>query len=113
MSAGLRDLLEPLLLRSGVDVMLAGHIHAAQRTCRMARGKCVGNDESGITHVTNGASGMAFSLEPLDPSAAFARSTIIGVHGISLVTVANASAMRISFLANRDGSMMDDVWLLK
>jgi len=52
-AAGLRGILEPLLLEFGVDVVLAGHYHSFQRTCRMAALKCVSPEEGpGIVHVS-------------------------------------------------------------
>ena len=113
MSRGLNELLEPLLLRAEVDVVLAGHIHSYQRSCRMAAYACVAPGERGLTHHTNGAAGMAFSLEAPNPAASFARSTIIGLHGYSVLHAANASALHMSFVANRNGSALDEFWLLK
>jgi len=102
-----------MLLRAAVDVVLSGHIHAFQRSCRMARGACVAAGERGIVYHTNGAAGMAFSLERQDQHAHFAQRVLIGLHGISLIEAANSTALRLSFAANRNGSVIDDVWLTK
>lgn len=54
-AAGLRAILEPLLLRYSVDAVLAGHYHSFQRSCAMAALQCV--PEGGIVHYTTGAAG--------------------------------------------------------
>jgi len=51
-------LLEPTLLQNGVDMVLAGHYHSYQRTCRVNNYKCVDQDTPGIVHMTIGTGGI-------------------------------------------------------
>jgi hypothetical protein len=67
-AAGLRAILEPLLLKWGVDVVLAGHYHSFQRSCKMAYLKCVAAGEAGIVHYTTGAAGAGLDAVGLYPS---------------------------------------------
>jgi hypothetical protein len=60
---------EPLLLRHHVDVVMVGHQHSYERTCRVRNGTCVGTDGRGsgggggvgalhgIVHITAGSAG--------------------------------------------------------
>lgn len=63
----LRKSLEPLFAKYEVDVVLAGHIHAAQRSCiGVLKGTCVGVNAQGTalgpTHVLTGQGGYQSPL---------------------------------------------------
>ena len=51
--------LEELLYTYSVDILFSGHFHAYQRTCAVYKGKCIGRDEGGITHVMIGSAGAS------------------------------------------------------
>ena len=106
----LRQIMEPYLLRYGVDVVLAGHYHSFQRTCAVANLTCV--KTGGIVHYTTGAAGASLDAVTLYPSD-YIENTILGVYGYSVVSAPNASALRLSFFANEDDSIRDDVWIYK
>lgn len=57
-SAHLVSLLEPTLVRYGVDMVLGGHYHGYERTCAVVGGQCVGAGQGGIVHVTIGTGGI-------------------------------------------------------
>jgi hypothetical protein len=114
-AAGLRGLLEPVLLRYRVDVVMAGHYHSMQRTCACANMTCVPPDGSGghgVVHYTSGAAGASLDAITLYPSSVI-DTTLLGVYGYSIVEAANASALRLTFIASLNGTVMDDVWLTK
>ncbi len=57
----LQALVEPLMLKHGVDLAMWGHHHSYQRSCEMASGRCVGAGERGVTHVIIGNAGFEFT----------------------------------------------------
>lgn len=106
---GLRGLLEPLLLREGVDVVLAGHYHSFYRTCQVANGVCT---PGAPVHYTTGAAGQTLDNAPLYPGYKYVEKYDGDNYGYSVVTV-NASAMRLQWFWNKDDSLQDDVTLTK
>lgn len=111
-AAGLRAILEPLLLRARVDVVLAGHYHSFQRSCAMANLQCVA--KGGIVHYTTGAAGAG--LDGGDAccyNSSYIDRTILQTYGYSIVSAPNASAMSLTFFANVNDSAIDQVWLYK
>ena len=52
-------LLEPLFLKYGVDMVLAGHYHAYERTCALSDYQCVDEGKGGIVHMTIGTGGYS------------------------------------------------------
>lgn len=109
-AAGLRGILEPLLLQHNVDVVIAGHYHSFQRSCSMANLTCV--QSGGIVHYTTGAAGASLDAVSLYPSN-YIETTILGRFGYSLVSAPNASALQLVFHANDDDSVLDEVWITK
>ena len=110
-AAGLRAILEPVLLANNVNVVVAGHYHSFQRSCRMASLKCVAPGAgAGIVHYTTGAAGASLDEVGLYPST-YIEKTILGKYGYSVFSAPNASALRMTFFDNADDSVGDDVWL--
>ena len=58
-SAYLVMLLEPMFYEYKVDIVLAGHYHAYERTCAILNYTCVGTENGGITHLTIGTGGIS------------------------------------------------------
>eukprot|EP01083_Nonionella_stella_P267974 905575_1 len=56
--AHLVQLLEPTLYEYKVDMVLAGHYHAYERTCALYNYECIGEKKGGITHMTIGTGGI-------------------------------------------------------
>jgi acid phosphatase type 7 len=112
-AAGLRGLMEGYLLAYGVDVVLAGHYHSFQRTCRLSNMTCVPDASApGIVHYTTGAAGASLDATTLYPSS-YVERTVLGQYGYSVVHAPNATALRLTFFLNADNSVGDDVWLYK
>lgn len=110
-AAGLRAIIEPLLLRWSVDIVLAGHYHSFQRTCAMASLHCV--DKGGIVHYTTGAAGS--NLDARDAcctNSTFIERTILGEYGYSVLS-ANSTALHLAWFFNINGTVGDETWLQK
>lgn len=110
-AAGLRKIMEPLLLQFRVDVVLAGHYHSFQRTCRVANLTCVGEGQTGVVHYTTGAAGAGLDAANLYPSV-YVEKTILGEFGYSVME-ANATSLALRFFKNADNSLLDAVILNK
>jgi hypothetical protein len=98
----LLDDMEELLYLNKADLVLYGHLHLAQRSCPMYRGKCVSSkDASGYDapiHAIVGNAGMA--LNPF-PDAPAPWSVYEGSEfGFSHLTAHNATHMTMDFLAD-------------
>jgi hypothetical protein len=74
----------------------------------MANLTCVG--DGGIVHYTTGASGASLDAVRLYPSD-YIEKTILGSFGYTVVFSPNATALRLTFNLNKDGSTADDVWI--
>jgi hypothetical protein len=121
-SAPLQKLVEPLLLKYKVDMALWGHHHSYQRSCRLARGKCVDSSSSigpeldrpwGIVHAVIGAAGYEFSrvAEPSNTPAwvRFANDTQYGYATLD----ANTSRLHFAFVRADGQGLLDEVTLEK
>lgn len=114
-AAGFRGLLEPALLASRVDVVVAGHYHSFQRSCALANLTCVdpaAGGQHGVVHYTSGAAGASLDATTVTPSH-YIEKTILGSFGYSVVAVPNATAMRLTLFLNDGNDVGDDVWLVK
>ena len=108
-AAGLRAILEPLLLAQKVDAVLSGHYHSFQRSCTCRNLTCV--DSGGILHYTTGAAGASLDDITVYPSN-YIEKTILGRYGYSIVTT-NATSMTLQFYANDVDVPVDEVTLTK
>lgn len=104
---GLRTILEPLLLAYHVDVVMAGHYHSFMRTCAVANNVCV---KGSPVHYTTGAAGASLDQAALYPSSIVEKFDNQH-YGYSIVTAANASALRMQWYSSSDDALLDDVWL--
>jgi acid phosphatase type 7 len=113
-AAGLRAILEPLLLRAKVDVVMSGHYHAFQRTCAMSGLKCVAEDSDdwGIVHYTSGAAGCGLDGASVYPSD-YVVNTIEGRYGYSIVDAPNSTALGLFFYTNDDNEVADEHWITR
>ena len=106
-------IMNPYMLASKVDVVLAGHYHAFQRSCYVGLNySCVEGPNGGIVHYTSGAAGATLDDVGLYGDPVIEKS-ILGTFGYSVLHAPNASALRLQFFANKDNSLLDDAWLYK
>jgi len=91
--------LEPLLMQYKVDITFWGHIHFAQATCPMYKGKCVTTkDASGYDapiHTVIGNAGQ--SLTPVSLPAAPWSNYCAAKFGFSHVEISNATHLSMKF----------------
>jgi hypothetical protein len=91
--------LEPLLMKYKVDIAFWGHIHFAQASCPMYKGKCINDqDESGYDapiHTVIGNAGQ--SLKKIDYSPAPWSLYNVAKWGFSQVSISNATHMTMNF----------------
>eukprot|EP00002_Diphylleia_rotans_P000513 TRINITY_DN1026_c0_g1_i1.p1 TRINITY_DN1026_c0_g1~~TRINITY_DN1026_c0_g1_i1.p1 ORF type:complete len:583 (-),score=112.84 TRINITY_DN1026_c0_g1_i1:288-2036(-) len=99
--------LEDLFVNHGVDLLLYGHYHSYERTCRVYRNKC---DPKGLIHITVGSAGAGldtagyFNVEWSEYAAQ--------EHGYSRLYVDNR-LLRMDFVRNRDNVVADSLVLTK
>jgi len=98
---GMRVSLEPLLLEHGADLVFTGHVHAYERTHRVARR---GRHGCGAAHVVIGDGGNreGLSLHYVDPQPRWSayREASFG-HGA--LTLVNTTHARWEWVRNQDG----------
>ena len=63
-SLGMRQHLEPLLVKHRVNMMLVGHQHSYERSCPVVNGTCVDN---GTVHLTVGSAGATLEKHGVRP----------------------------------------------
>ena len=109
-----RDELEPLFARYGVDVYFAGHEHDYESTWPVMNSTVLDRsfvDPAGPVHFTTGAGG-APSLDKFGTAAAFTRKRL-SAWAYGRLTVTNASYLRYDHILNSDDSIYDTVEILK
>eukprot|EP00753_Platysulcus_tardus_P006958 PLAT14727.2.p2 GENE.PLAT14727.2~~PLAT14727.2.p2 ORF type:complete len:158 (+),score=50.26 PLAT14727.2:38-475(+) len=74
----MREILEPMMLKHGVDLVLWGHVHAYERTCGIANYTCAAKDSSQPVHLTVGSAGNVYQ-----PDWQFALRDTAPVYGAS------------------------------
>ncbi|XP_057540389.1 purple acid phosphatase 18 [Amaranthus tricolor] len=108
---GMMLALEPLLYAAGVDVVLAGHVHAYERSKRVFRGK---SDPCGTVHITIGdggnSEGLAQRYKNPAPEWSVFREASFG-HGE--LQIVNSSHAYWSWHRNDDDEPIksDEVWI--
>ena len=133
--AVLRAALEPLLLETGVDVVLAGHVHCYARSCPVAAKVCVRSDDdddgdraaasstppsftsiptppTGATHWTLGTGGRKLSgVDGLHKQPHWVESAL-AEWGFLRVTADGASTLAAEFVGAETGRVLDAVQLV-
>lgn len=130
----LRAALEPLLLETGVDAVLAGHVHCYARSCPVAAKVCVGSDDdndddrassssspsltsipnppTGATHWTLGTGGRKLSgVDGLHKQPHWVESAL-AEWGFLRVTADGAATLAAEFVGAETGSVLDAVQLV-
>ncbi|CAM9572762.1 unnamed protein product, partial [Phaeothamnion confervicola] len=124
----LRESFEGLMLQHQVDLALWGHHHSYQRTCKVAKNKCLAfstplppqgavfaYDSESYTapvHLVVGMAGMGLThnLNAARPEP-FEYATD-QQYGLAIME-ANATALNVRFLLDIDGSVADELWLFR
>lgn len=122
-----RKAFEALLLKYGVDVYLSGHIHWYERlwpigNSTIDKSSILNNNTYytnpgvSITHIINGMAGNIESHSTLDAGEALADYTAVldfEHYGFNKLRVINGTAITFSFVKGSDGSVGDELTLLK
>jgi hypothetical protein len=110
----LRSAVEPLFLRHGVDLVLAGHHHSAQLTCPVAFGECVALNDDGSAaapvYVLTGNAGAGLSGFSGSPDPIY--RSLVGEYGYARVAV-NDTHLTVSSRRSADGSEVFSASLFK
>lgn len=108
---GMKASMEPLLYAAGVDILLAGHVHAYERSVRVYNGRM---DPCGAVHITIGdggnREGLAHSYRHPKPQWSVFREASFG-HGE--LNIVNATHAFWSWHRNDDDEQIksDQVWI--
>ncbi|KAF2095888.1 acid phosphatase AphA [Rhizodiscina lignyota] len=124
----IRAAFETLLLEHGVDVYLSGHIHWYERLWPMTVNGSVDtssiktdniyytNPTVSMTHIINGMAGNSESHVVLSANQSIARITAKldqRHYGFNKLRVINSTALSFTFIQGSDGSVGDEVTILK
>ena len=108
----LRREFESLLRMYGVDLLLAGHVHAYHRTCSgLYKSTCNNN---GLTHITVGTAGA--KLDKGFMSDKKWTDSFMKEWGYGKLTVYNKTKIHWSFISahgENEGKVLDELWLTK
>ena len=111
---GMQATLEPLLLRHRVQMVAAGHYHQYERSCRIAKSKCVSSLSVNATvHVTVGIGGLQHHSDWVSPVPSWVEKQDASSYGYLLLDVVNAThahAKAVNAVANDE--VFDEFWLL-
>lgn len=114
----LRDALEPLFRRYGVDLALFGHVHAYERTCQVNAAVCADQrgyfgrkdlyvDPTSPVHVHVGTAGFELNREWDNPQPEWSRYRETN-HGFLKLIMYNEETLKIQFLRNNNVYMDSD-----
>jgi len=108
---------ESTLNQFSVDLVLAGHVHAYERTAPIFNGTVDPNELNNPKfplYITNGAAGHYDGLDSLDSVLApFSRAAIDTHYGWSRLTFHNCTHLTHEFVRSADGSVLDSATLFK
>ncbi|KKK13451.1 hypothetical protein ARAM_000912 [Aspergillus rambellii] len=114
---GCKDVFEPLFLKYGVDLVLAGHVHAYERNAPIANWTA---DPRGLEnpsapwYIVNGAAGHYDGLDTLvEPRNNYSRFSLDTVYGWSRLTFHNCSHLTHEFVGSANGTVLDTATLFK
>merc|ERR1711871_233333 len=105
----MRGILEPLFVKYKVDVVLFGHIHQYQRTCRMVRHKC---DDKGPVYMVVGTAGATTQV-PFLPVLNHWMKFRSDDFGITKFKAYNSTHMNVNWYLDKNGSVGDSFWITR
>lgn len=104
--AGMRKVLEPVLIEHGVDIVLCGHFHQYERSCPLVDGKC---NAKGPVYMTVGNAGPDNYVPwGLKPHWAITRSY---EHGVATFKVLNKTTLHVLQTSVQTGTTLDDFYV--
>lgn len=111
-----REHIEPLAVKYGVNVVFAAHFHAYERTCAVNAGVCVDTETDGSLSAHAPVHIMVGSAGALRDTADFLPDTPWSVvrtqqYGYGRMHIYNTSHALFEFVTNEDGRVWDSVWI--
>jgi predicted phosphodiesterase len=112
--AKMRQYLEPLMMKYGVDVAFWGHVHNYERMCPVYNKTCYGNlnHPRAPVHFIIGMAGQIFDdwwVSPQPEWSMFRASD----YGYTRIHIPDTSSFHIEYVGDKDGSVHDDVWIYR
>ena len=104
----MRKQLEPLMLQYKVDLVLFGHIHQYQRTCRMVEYNC---NSSGPVYNVVGTAGATHQV-PFLPKPKWMKVQS-DLFGISKFKACNRTHMQVIWYLDKNGTIGDEYWITR
>lgn len=108
--AGFLALLEPVLMRHSVDLVANGHLHSSQRTCAVFNYTCT---PGAPVYLISGSSGAMLEVAPIDDPTGLVQFYNDRSCGHYLVSIANATHARLTWVRNNDSAVLDDAWVVR
>lgn len=114
-AAWMRAAIENLLLSHQVDLVLQGHTHNYQRSCRLAHGVCLGASSDqharAPVYVVMGTAGTGLDANVQYPPPSWIENFNVAEWGYARLW-ANSTHMSFEFVQIRDNLPIDTVWFL-
>ena len=114
-AAWMRAAIEDLLLSHQVDLVLQGHTHNYQRSCRLAHGVCIGASSDqharAPVYVVMGTAGTGLDTNVQYPPPSWIENFNVAEWGYARLW-ANSTHMSFEFVQIRDNLPIDTVWFL-
>lgn len=112
----MREQIEPLAIKYGVNIVFAAHFHAYERTCAVSDGVCVDTEKDGSLSAHAPVHIMVGSAGALRDTADYLPDTPWSVartqqYGYGRMHIYNASHALFEFVTNEDGRVWDSVWI--
>eukprot|EP00762_Andalucia_godoyi_P007652 ANDGO_07896.mRNA.1 putative inactive purple acid phosphatase 9 len=107
----LRETYENFLVANKVDMVLSGHVHCYERTCPMSNGECVADGE-GPVYAVSGSAGESHHA-PFNPLINKWSKFHTLDYGRSRMTIANSTHLLYEWVANADGKVKDEFWVIR
>nr|CCA27923.1 calcineurinlike phosphoesterase putative [Albugo laibachii Nc14] len=104
----LRMELEDLLFKYKVSLIIAGHQHSYERSCRVRNGLCLKDDEQGPVHIVVGTAGAHLEQNGFSPSIGKWSVSHVVDWGYLRFSVTN-QRMQMQFVLSRTGDVFDQV----
>jgi len=112
MNNHVREELEGLFVKYGVDIGFWGHMHCYERTCPVENGLCKGTpDKPGAPmHFVIGMAGRGLMTEWADPAPEWSISKLSDF-GYTKIHIPDRKSFHLEFVLNSNGTIYDDIWI--
>ncbi|EQC27689.1 hypothetical protein SDRG_14527 [Saprolegnia diclina VS20] len=95
---------EDLYVHHGVDMVIAGHVHAYERTAPIVQNKI--DSKNGVVYLSTGAGGRDYVCKPLPSSSPWSTKMIAEIYGVNKA-IATRDTLNVTWVANANGTVLD------